>query len=167
MALKKGENGLPCRRLRSGLSEGSAEKREENMLSDGQRRWMRECYFCQKLWLLFSKDFPLMTPPHLFYLLPSFLLHCSATAFPFSPPTFPSLSVFCFVSLFFLTSFSLWVATKGWRSESDVWMSSAILSMKGEKKVTEQGAGGWGKHTEVMTTSWRGDFPFLPPFFGI
>lgn len=42
----------------------------------------------------------LLMPPHLFYLLPSFLLHCSGTAFPFSPPTFPSLSLFRSVSLF-------------------------------------------------------------------
>lgn len=106
MALKKGENGLPCRRLRSGLSEGSAEKREENMLSDGQRRWMRECYFCQKLWLLFSKDFPLMTPPISF--IYSHLFSCIALPplFHFLPP--PSRPSRCFASSrFFFSLLSL------------------------------------------------------------
>lgn len=118
-------------------------------------------HLCQKLWLL-SKDSPLMTPPSLLFtpiFSPALLCH----SFSISPPSSPPSQCFA-PSRFFLVSFSLWVATKGWRSRSDVWMSSTNLPVKGQKKVTEQGAGGWGKHTEVMTASWRVS-PFLPPSF--
>lgn len=124
---------------------------------------MRECYLCQQLWLLSSKDSPLMTPPISF--IYSHLFSCIALPLLFHFVPLPSPPSQCFApSRFFLISFSLWVATKGWRSGSDVWMSSPNLPMKGEKKVTEQGAGGWGKHTEVITASWR-VFPFLPSSF--
>lgn len=121
------------------------EKREENMLSDGQRKWMRECNLCQKLWLLSSKDSPLMTPPSLLFtpiFSPALLCH----SFSISPPSSPPSQCFA-PSPFFLVSFSLWVATKGWRSGSDVWMSSTNLPVKGQKKVTEQEA-------EESTPKW-------------
>lgn len=99
MTLKEGENGLPCRRVRSRLSEGSGEKREENTLNDRHRKWMRECYLCQQLWLLSSKDSPLMTPPISF--IYSHLFSCIALPLLFHFVPLPSPpSVFCSVSLF-------------------------------------------------------------------
>lgn len=105
----------------------------------------------------------LMPPPPISFIY-SHLFSCIALAqlFHFLPP--PSPPSLCFApSRFFLISFSLWVATKGWRSGSDVWMSSTNLPVKGEKKVTAQRRRGWGKHTGMMTASWRVVFLFLPP----
>lgn len=156
---ERGERmGCPVGRVRSRLSEGSAEKREENMLSDGQRKWMRECYLCQKLWLLFSQDSPLITPPSLLFTPIFFSFIALPQLFHFLPPPSPPSQCFAPSRFFFLISFSLWVATKGWRSGSDVWMSSTNLPVKGEKKVTEQEAG-------ESTPKWwrlvrRGVFPF-------
>lgn len=156
---ERGERmGCPVGRVRSRLSEGSAENREENMLSDGQRKWMRECYLCQKLWLLFSQDSPLITPPSLLFTPIFFSCIALPQLFHFLPPPSPPSQCFAPSRFFFLISFSLWVATKGWRSGSDVWMSSTNLPVKGEKKVTEQEAG-------ESTPKWwrlvrRGVFPF-------
>lgn len=154
--------GSPAGRVRSRLSEGSAEKREENMLGDGQRKWMRECYLCQKLWLLFSQDSPLITPPSLLFtpiFSPALLCHSFSIFSPHLPLPLSVLLRLAFFSHFFLS------VSCNKRLTERVWRLNEQHQPPREGREEGDGAGGWGKHTEVMTPSWRGVFPFLPASF--
>lgn len=142
--------GCPVGRVRSRLSEGSAEKREGNMLSDGQRKWMRECYLCQKLWLLFSQDSPLITPPSLLFTPIFFSCIALPQLFHFLPP--PSPPSQCFAPSRFFSHFFLSVSCNK-RLTERVWRLNEQHQPPREGREEGDGAGGWGKHTEVMTAS--------------
>lgn len=124
----------------------------------------RECYLCQKLQLLSSKDSPLMTPPSLLFtpiFSPALLCH----GFSIFSPTFPSLSVFCSVSLFssFLSLCELQQKADGagltseWAAATSPWRERR--SWRSREREAEEST------PKVMTASWRGVFPFLPPPF--
>lgn len=70
--------------------------------------------------------------------------------------------MFCSVSLF--SHFFLSVSCNK-RLTERVWRLNEQHQPPREGREEGDGAGGWGKHTEVMTASWRGLFPFLPPSF--
>lgn len=94
--------GYPLRtgRLRSPIWEKGVERKKERKHVEWWTEKMDEGMLFVPKAVTALLRFWCPPPPHLFYLLPSFLLHCSGTAFPFSPPTFPSLSLFRSVSLF-------------------------------------------------------------------
>lgn len=142
---------------------------------EGRREWKRESYVCQERctsprdWCS-SRIFFLPSPSTLLF-PPSFILKffCIAVTpdcflFFFSlslffhiflPPRLPlSLSVSLTLSLPGSLSVFLWLATKGWRSEPDVWMNSPNLlwrESRGRRSREEE-----AEEERYDWSGWRG-----------